>query len=230
MRAAPSTHTGYSEYSHRILPAPDYGPSPPTRSTPARANADRTAERTKDRRTHSLAHIRREGNHSLSRRRLRSSRHLPVQVPTAGTASDYSTPVPHRCGHCPASSLTACGAVIEPMGAHRCACVRVRAHGKRRRAYSLREAVPAWIRAEYYGVLLPVSPINTFSTCSASLAPSSGYCRCDSWSRASTAASSWHHGLFRASRQWWCDRVAHGTRRHGGGSAESERAAATKSE
>jgi hypothetical protein len=169
-------------------------------------------------------------HHSLSRRRLRSSRHLPVQVPTAGTASDYSTPVPHRCGHCPASSLTACGAVIEPMGAHRCACVRVRAHGKRRRAYSLREAVPAWTRAEYYGVLLPVSPINTFSTCSASLAPSSGYCRCDSWSRASTAASSWHHGLFRAGRQWWCDRVAHGTRRHGGGSAESERAAATKSE
>ena len=131
-QGTPSTHTGYSEYSHRILPAPDYGPSPPTRSTPARANADRTAERTKDRRTHSLAHIRREGNHSLSRRRLRSSRHLPVQVPTAGTPADYTTPVPHRCGHCPASSLTACGAVIEPMeptGARACAGVRTASGG-----------------------------------------------------------------------------------------------------
>ena len=131
MRAAPSTHTGYSEYSHRILPAPDYGPSPPTRSTPARANADRTAERTKDRRTLASAHSPRR-HHSLSRRRLRSSRHLPVQVPTAGTASDYTTPVPHRCGHCPASSLTACGAVIEPMeptGARACAGVRTASGG-----------------------------------------------------------------------------------------------------
>ena len=129
MRAAPSTHTGYSEYSHRVLPAPDYGPSPPTRSTPARANADRTAERTKDRRTHSLAHIRREGITACHDGGSARHANLPVQVPTAGTASDYSTPVPHRCGHCPASSLTACGAVIERMGAHRCACVRTASGG-----------------------------------------------------------------------------------------------------
>jgi len=120
----PSTHTGYSQHLIMVRP-PQLGPHLRAQTQTVQQNEGRTGN------TLASAHSSRR-HHSLSRRRLRSSRHLPVQVPTAGTASDYSTPVPHRCGHCPASSLTACGAVIEPWeptGARACACVRTGSGG-----------------------------------------------------------------------------------------------------
>ena len=128
VRPAPFGPCGYSEYSHRVLRAPEYGPSPPTRSTPARASAGLTAERRNEGRAHTRQRIRREGITACHDGRSARRGNLPVPVPPAGPRTHA---MPHRDTAQRQASLPARGAASRWS---RCACVRMRARGKRRQA------------------------------------------------------------------------------------------------